>query len=51
MTGECDCCGKWSNSIRRVWYLNYMETYACAKCRQDEEETEHDDKLERETNQ
>ena len=32
-TGECDCCGMWSTDHPRVWYLNYMETFACATCR------------------
>ena len=50
MTGECDCCGMWSTTIQRVWYLDYMETFACATCRgsdEDEEDTEPTDMVEK----
>lgn len=42
MTGDCDCCGNYSTTLRRVWYLGYMETFACAKCRGDDEEVEEE---------
>lgn len=42
MQGECDCCGNYSTTLRRVWYLGYMETFACAKCRGDDDEADQE---------
>lgn len=41
MTGDCDCCGNYSTTLRRVWYMG-IETFACAKCRHDDDEEEQD---------
>lgn len=36
-TGECDCCPRQNVQIRQCW-VNGMETWACAACRDDDEE-------------
>ena len=30
--GDCDCCGKWSDKLAKVYYSN-IETWACPLCR------------------
>lgn len=36
--GECDCCGK-QGELARVWAYG-IETFACARCRGDDEDAE-----------
>ena len=36
-TGECDCCGKRRVTLRQCWAYG-IETWACAECRDDDEE-------------
>lgn len=39
--GECDCCGAKNVHLRECWPMG-METYACAKCRNDpDDEYDH----------
>ncbi len=44
---ECDCCGK-VRMLTQVWYLNYMETWACDQCRGEpnDPEYEYEDRME-----
>lgn len=38
---ECDCCGK-RRELTRCWTSCGIETYACAKCRGEDEEAYDD---------
>jgi hypothetical protein len=37
VAGECDCCGKRRITLRQCW-VSGTETWACAACRDDDEE-------------
>ena len=34
---DCDCCGK-LRRLRQCWVYGNMETWACAECRQDDDD-------------
>lgn len=41
---DCDCCGKF-RPLKQVWYLGYMETWACAQCRGADDEMDESEDL------